>query len=198
MTDLNGDTPSPDLADLVRDLDDDDVGVRLGAVRRGLEVRPPGLVRAIRDRIATETDGAVRTAFVVALVRLGEDVLLREVARALRHKDPVVVAGAARVLGEVGDARAVPNLIEAFKTEDVVVGAVVARALGQLGDLVVVPWLLAALEQGFCPEACALALGSLGDARALPVLQALSTSTAADPRLRLAAAQAVHALQERG
>ena len=183
------------LADLVRDLDDADMGVRLAALRRGLELRPPGLVRAIRDRIVQESEGSVRTAFVVALVRLGEEVLLREVARALRHKDPVVVAGAARVLGEVGDARTVPNLIEAFKTEDVVVGAAVARALGQLGDKVVVPWLVAALEQGFCPEACAQALGVLDDPRALPALEELSTST--DPRLRLAAAQALHALQER-
>lgn len=185
------------LAELVCDLDNDDVGVRLAALRRGLELRPPGLVGALRTRIALESDGGLRTAFVVALVRLGEDVMLLEVARALRNSDPVVVAGAARVLGEVGDARAVPNLIEAFKTEDIVIGAAVARALGQLGDRAVVPWLIAALEQGFCVEACAHALGTLGDARALPVLQTLAMSSS-DPRWRLAGAQALHALQERG
>ena len=175
------------LAELVCDLDNDDVGVRLAALRRGLELRPPGLVGALRTR----------TAFVVALVRLGEDVMLLEVARALRNSDPVVVAGAARVLGEVGDARAVPNLIEAFKTADIVIGAAVARALGQLGDRAVVPWLIAALEQGFSVEACAHALGTVGDARALPVLQTLAMSSS-DPGWRLAGAQALHALQERG
>ncbi len=200
------------LVDLTRELDDDDVAVRLRALQRGVTARPPGLVKVLRERVARQKDPTVRTAFVTALVQLGEDALLHEVARALRHRDPVVVTGAARVLGNIGDRRAVPNLIEAFKTEDPGVGAAVARALGQLGDVVVVPWLIAALEQGFCVEACALALGTLGDARALAVLQALSSSfspgfasnttntanpTNTEARVRLAVAQALHALQER-
>lgn len=184
------------LSDLTRDLDDVDVDVRRRALVRGLELRPPGLVKVLRERAGRQTDPTLRTAFVTTLVQLGEDVLLREVARALRHKDPVVVVGAARVLAQIGDARAVPNLIEAFKTDDVVVGAAVARALGALGDPVVVPWLLAALEQGFCADVCAAALGVLGDGRARAALEA--AQQAADPRLRLAAAQALHALDERG
>jgi HEAT repeat protein len=185
------------LDDLARDLDDADVAVRLRALARGVAARTPGFVKAVRARAPLQQDPVVRTAFVTALVRLGEDALLKEVARALRHRDAVVVTGAARVLGAIGDARAVPNLIEAFKTEDVVVGAAVARALGQLGDVVVVPWLIAALEQGFCVEACAQALGALGDARATAALRALASSSS-EPRLKLAASQALHALQERG
>ncbi len=184
------------LADLVKDLDDADVNVRLRALSRGVAERPPGLVKAVRERVALQKDPAVRSAFVTALVRLGEDGLLREVARALRHRDPVVVKGAARVLGEIGDVRAVPNLIEAFKTEDEGIGAAVAKALGQLGDVVVVPWLIAALEQSFCGAACAAALGLLGDARALPAL-AKAQASSVEPSTKLAAAQALFALQER-
>lgn len=182
------------MASVMAGLDDTNVGVRLRALSLGVELRLPGLVKVLRERAPKQTNPVVRTAFVTALVRLGEDALLREVARALRHRDPVVVVGAARVLAQIGDARAVPNLIEAFKTEDVVVGSAVARALGVLGDVVVVPWLLAALEQGFCADACCTALGQLKDERARSGLEAAATSS--DPRVKLAAAQALHALDE--
>jgi HEAT repeat protein len=186
---------APDLATLVEQLDDVDVGVRLRALATGVRHRVPGLVRALRERAPQQRDPTVRTAFVTALVRLGDDALLVEVARALRHKEPTVVVGAARVLGQIGDRRAVPNLIEAFQTDDAVVGAAVARALGQLGDVAVVPWLIAALGQGFCVDACAQALGQLRDTRArAPLAAALATAT--DAKTRLLLAQAVHAVDE--
>ena len=188
-----GDAHDP-LAEVMAGLDDADVGVRVRAVAVGVERRVPGLVKVLRERAPLQTDPVVRTACVTALVRLGEDALLREVARALRHKDAAVVVGAARVLAQIGDARAVPNLIEAFKTEDVVVGSAVARALGALGDVVVVPWLLAALDQDFCVDACCSALGQLKDERARTALEAAATSSEA--RVKLAAAQALHALDE--
>jgi len=192
---------------LLRALDDDDDGDARRVVARSLAAgaedvarRPEGerqaFVATLRGRIAGERDAIVRTHLVVTLVRLGGDALLREIARALRSADPHVVAGAARVLGEVGDRRVVPNLVEAFRTEDVVVGAAIAGALGALGDPVVVPWLVAAAAQGFCVEACCRALGHLGDRRALPVLQERATDD--DERVRLAAREALFRFAEGG
>jgi HEAT repeat protein len=191
---------------LLRALDDDDGDARravarsLAAGAKDVACRPEGeqqaFVATLRGRIAGERDAVVRTHLVVTLVRLGGDALLREIARALRSADAHVVAGAARVLGEVGDRRVVPNLVDAFRTEDVVVGAAIAGALGALGDPVVVPWLVAAAAQGFCVEACCRALGHLGDRRALPILQARAGDD--DERVRLAAREALFRFAERG
>jgi HEAT repeat protein len=189
---------------LLRALDGDDDARRAaaraladGAV--ALRQRPgdelPALVGMLRRRIAGERTPDVRGHLVVALVHLGGDPLLREVARSLRSPDPGVIAGAARVLAAVGDRRVVPNLVEAFRTEDVVAGDAIARALGALGDPVVVPWLVAAAGQGFCVEACCRALGLLGDRRGFATLTEHASSP--DERIRLAAREGLFRFAER-
>ena len=172
---------------------DDDIAAAVAVV---VGARVPGAVGVLRDRLQGPLSATARTAVVVGIIRLGEDALLKEVARALLHEDVVVVVGAARILGLVGDARAVPNLVEALKTDDVVIGAAVIEALGAVGDAACVPWVLAALEHRFCAVACCRALGLLGDARALPPLRGLVDGD--DDALALQAAQALVRLQESG
>lgn len=157
--------------------------------------RPAGAVTALRAALARPLQPAARRAAVVGIIRLGEDALLREVAHALRHDDAAVVIGAARILGDVGDRRAVPNLVEALRTDDEAVGDAVLSALGRLGDPAALPWVVAAAEHGFCVESACHALGALGDDRGEPILRRLRD----DPRRRiaLAAARALAALQER-
>ncbi|MBM4280221.1 MAG: HEAT repeat domain-containing protein [Deltaproteobacteria bacterium] len=182
-------------ARVLRGLVADDAAARAAAARAIAAQRPDDVALALREALGRERDGDARTAMLVALVALGGDDMLRAVARTLRSLDPAVVAGAARVLGAVGDRRVVPNLVEAFRTEDAVVGAAVAAALGALGDPVVVPWLVAACEQGFCVEASCRALGTLGDRRALPALRRRVDED--DRRVRLAAREALQRFEER-
>lgn len=165
------------------------------AVARVVARRPAGAVTALRAALARPLEPAARRAAVVGIIRLGEDALLREVARALRHDDAAVVIGAARILGDVGDRRAVPNLVEALRTDDVAVGDAVIAALGRLGDPAALPWVVAAAEHGFCVEAACHALGALGDDRAEPVLRRLRAHD--NRRVALAAARGLAALQER-
>ncbi len=158
--------------------------------------RPIGAVRTLRRAMRRPLGPGARRAGVVAIVRLGDDALLKEVAQALRSDEALVVVGAARILGAVGDRRAVPNLIEALRTDDPTVGEAVIDALGALGDNVALPWVLAAVEHGFCVEAACRCLGALGDARALPALRRVHDGS--DRRLALAAAQALVRLEEQG
>ncbi len=181
---------------LLRELGDVDADVRRAAARGLGSDGHDDVAGALRAAIAQERDGTVRVVMVAALVRLGGDALLREVARSLKSADAAVVAGAVRVLAAVGDRRVVPNLVDAFRTDDVVIGAAVAAALGDLGDPVVVPWLAAAADQGFCVAASCRALGALGDPRALPALQKHVDDD--DARIRLAAREALHRFAERG
>lgn len=158
--------------------------------------RAPGAVSALRRALQRPLSSAARRAGVVAVIRLGEDALLVEVARALRHEDVAVVVGAARILGDVADRRAVPNLVEALRTDNERVGDAVLWALGRLGDAAALPWVAAAAEHGFCVEAACRTLGELDDARAVPVLRRLTERP--DRRVALAAAQALARLEERG
>ena len=173
-------------------VDDDDVLAAVAVVVAG---RVPGAVGALRRRLQRSIGPQARTAVVVGIIRLGGDALLKEVARALRHEDAVVVVGAARILGLVGDVRAVPNLVDALKTDDAVICAAVIDAMAQLGDAACVPWLVAALEHRFCVGACCRALAVLGDERAVEALRAALVDD--DEGCRFAAAQALVRLQER-
>ncbi len=176
------------------DAGDDDAFV--AACDDVVAARPAGAVRALRRALKRPLGPQARRAGVVAIMRLGDDALLREVAHALRSDDAVVVVGAARVLAAVGDRRAVPNLIEALRTDDPVVGDAIIDALGALGDPVALPWVLAAVEYGFCVESGCRCLGALGDAQALPVLRRLRDGH--HRRHALAAAQALVRLEEQG
>jgi HEAT repeat protein len=183
----------PRLVAIDEAVDDDAL---IDAVALAVAVRVPHTISTLRHRLKSPIGPAARTAVVVGIIRLGEDALLREVAQALHHDDVTVVVGAARILGAVGDVRAVPNLVEALKTDDAVVGAAVIEALGQLGDAACVPWLLAAVEHRFCAVAACAALGRLGDARSAEVLRRAVDDD--DRALALAAAQALVRLQEQG
>jgi HEAT repeat protein len=63
-------------------------------------------------------------------------------------KDPDTGTDAAEMLGEIGDASAVPALIETLKNEGTVRRCSAARALGKIGDQSAAPALIGALEDG--------------------------------------------------
>ncbi|UCH96466.1 MAG: HEAT repeat domain-containing protein [Candidatus Aminicenantes bacterium] len=79
---------------------------------------------------------------------------------------------AASALGELGDLRAVPELIKALRDEDAVVREHAATALGRLGDKQAVPALIKVLrdEDAVVREHAATALAKLGDKQAVPAL----------------------------
>ncbi len=186
-------TRDPRLVAIDDAVDDDAL---IDAVGFAVATRVPHTISALRQRLKSPIGPAARTALVVGIIRLGEDALLREVAQALHHDDVTVVVGAARILGAVGDVRAVPNLVEALKTDDVVVGAAVLEALGVLGDAACVPWVVAALEHRFCAVSACGALGKLSDGRGVEALRRAVDDD--DRTLALAAAQALVRLQEQG
>jgi beta-lactamase regulating signal transducer with metallopeptidase domain len=81
---------------------------------------------------------------------------------------------AASALGELGDRRAVPELIETLKDENALVREHAASALRDLGDRRAVPALIEALkdEDAVVREHVVSALGVLGDKRAVQPLTA--------------------------
>jgi len=104
-------------------------------------------------------------------------------------KDKQVQFGAARALGEIGDARTVKPLIAALEDEDKGVGMAAARALRQIGDARAVEPLIATLKDKDMCRAAARALGEIGDDRAVePLIVALKDEY---PYMGTAAARAL-------
>ncbi|MDW8071139.1 MAG: HEAT repeat domain-containing protein, partial [Anaerolineae bacterium] len=105
--------------------------------------------------------------------RLREEMRQR-LSRALRDENWRVRWAAAKALGKLGDAQAVPALLAALQDEDWRVRVAAAEALGKLGDAQAVPALIAALrdEDADMRRAAVEALGKLGDAQAVPALLA--------------------------
>ena len=117
----------------------------------------------VRDAVA-----AVKTD-VEMPVRIGRRAV-EPLIELLKNQDFDVRCNAAMALGDIGDARAVPALIEGLEDNPMVFSA-----LGKIGDARTVPLLLDGLRQGrfrkLVNEECVMeALGDIGDARAVPLL----------------------------
>lgn len=112
------------------------------------------------------------------------------VYRASEEDDPRVRRYLSMVLGNLGDRRATPLLIEALGEKDVETRLYAALALGRLGDPGAVPHLVrvAAADERDVRKAAVFALGELGDGRAVPVLSAALGDPIPDVRYNAAIA----------
>jgi hypothetical protein len=119
-------------------------------------------------------DPQTRDAAAGALVSMGAPAI-ESVCQALRSEDAAVRACAARILGQIGHANAVPPLCNALKDAERSVRAQAIEALARIGDPEAVPCLIEMLWYPG-PETlrAAAALGKIGDRRAiLPLWEAL-------------------------
>ena len=112
--------------------------------------------------------------------------LILELSTQIKKAPPEVRRLAVYALGEVGDASAVPALLEALKDSNEEVRRGAADALGEIGDASAAPALLEALKDSYDEEMlkhAAGALGKIGDASAVPgLLQALKYRDKWGPR----------------
>lgn len=114
------------------------------------------------------------------------------VYRASKDDDPRVRRYLSMVLGNLGDRRATPLLVEALGDKDVETQIYAILALGRLRDPAALPHLLKALEadERDVRKAAAYALGEMGDARAVPALATALSDQTADVRFNAAVAMA--------
>src|SRR2546428_2390629 len=126
------------------------------------------LCQALRDR-------QMRDAAAGALVSIGPPAI-ESVCQALSSEEAAVRACAARILGQIGHASAVPPLCGALRDAEWSVRAQAIEALARIGDPGAVPSLIRMLRYpgGETLGAVAAARGNTGDRRAiLPLWEAL-------------------------
>ena len=114
------------------------------------------------------------------------------VYRASKDDDPRVRRYLSMVLGNLGDRRATPLLVEALADQDVETRIYAILALGRLKDPAAVPHLMKQYEsdEQDLRKAAVYALGEIGDARAVPALAAALGDPAPDVRYNAAIAMA--------
>jgi HEAT repeat protein len=114
------------------------------------------------------------------------------VYRASKDDDPRVRRYLSMVLGNLGDRRATPLLVEALRDPDVETRMYAALALGRLRDPASVPPLVDVLakDERDVRKSAAFALGEIGDPRAADSLAAALTDQTADVRYNTAIALA--------
>lgn len=114
------------------------------------------------------------------------------VYRDAKDDDPRIRRYLSMVLGNLGDKRATPLLIEALGEKDVETRIYAALALGRLKDPAAVPPLLTAFssDERDVRKAAAYALGEIGDARGVPALATALHDPIADVRFNSAVALA--------
>jgi len=109
-----------------------------------------------------------------------------------REDDPRVRRYLAMVLGNLGDRRATPLLVEALGDQDPETRIYAVLALGRLRDPAAVPPVLSSFsrDERDVRKAAAYALGEIGDRRALPALAGALNDPTADVRYNAAIAMA--------
>jgi HEAT repeat protein len=109
-----------------------------------------------------------------------------------KNDDPRIRQYLSMVLGNLGDKRATPLLMDALKDRAPETRIYAALALGRLGDPAAVPALIEAFstDERDVRKAAAYALGELRDPRALPALASALSDPVADVRYNAAIALA--------
>lgn len=93
---------------------------RLLYVRVLGQIDSPRAVPPLVDRILMDVSDVVRRAALAALTPSRHPLAFPILVNALKHKENAIVCNAAEALGEIGDERAVPALIDALVTRHMV------------------------------------------------------------------------------
>lgn len=180
---LIGDTRVTDV--VIELLEDDDPDIRVAAVR-ALGNLGEGYALNYLKSLLNDPHFEVRAALFRTLTKLGNVEAIDILVKALNDEDPDVLQSAVQSLSDMG-AQAVAPLIAALGSED---QSGVAQALGHLGMFAYEPLLTAIEDEDASIRAgAAQALGWIGDAGALDVLQIVIKD--ADAEVRASAAWAI-------
>lgn len=129
----------------------------------------------------SKDDGERETA-VAELVRIGRPAVPAVIVALETQEVYLGREGAAKVLGQIRDPRAIRPLVAALRDQYAFVRQQASLALAAIGDPTAVDEILGALDRGGDDflEAAAATLGLLRDAKALPALEKLSKHPKAD------------------
>jgi HEAT repeat protein len=163
------------IAPLVARLGDADELVRAHAAEALGAFADPNVIDALGVALLQDRSSEVRFRAAMALEAIHDRRALDLLTAALRDRDPLVRGTAALMIGRFGEAHTTDSLIARLADPDATVRHDVAEALGYMkaAAITAVEALIGALDDDDVEVrgAAAIALGGIGDARALPRLE---------------------------
>ncbi len=161
----------------------------LGRSEYSLEILEP-LIEGIQN-----SDKDMRILSANTLGRMKAREVVPMLVTALDDDNPNVVYNLVECLGDIGDPRAVPALMDLLTEHtDEWVHVATLEALGKIGDQRVVDLLLSLVSEELVVDPLISALGVLGDSRAIPTL--VSYLKDKDPDIRELSVQALVSIWE--
>lgn len=209
----------PAVRPLIAALEDENLGVRLSAVRTlgkiGDRRAVPALIKAlevgyVREsaidalgeigdpravgpliKLLSERSFSTRESAKGALGKIGQPAIQVFINNVSTNKDPRAREYAAGILGEIGGSAAVQPLVKALSDEDSRVRTSAAKTLGQIGDPNATKALSDALEDESrdVRKSAAEALGKIGDPQAVQPL--IKAASDGNDNVRISAAIAL-------
>jgi len=172
---------------LEKALQDSDPAVAASAATGLGKARAKAAVRSLLLALLHKSP-KLRSASAEALGRIGDVRSVTPLLRVLGADEATEVREqAAKALGLLKDARAVPALVKTLEAPEASLRVFAIDALGELGETSVVEGLSQMLTTDRNPgvrQSLVVALGKLGDARALPALEAMMKDNQTDEKLR--------------
>lgn len=154
-------------------LSDPHRGVRFAAAMALGQIRDYDALPLLQAQLA-DASPTVRAAAIFALHRLGQPGHVAELARLLLYcPDTEVRRNVALIIGELGDAGAMPVLKRAMQDKDIAVKWHIQEAMARLGDAEAAERLVLFAHSGYGDERLIgiLALGRTNNRQAAPSLQ---------------------------
>ncbi|MBN1169968.1 HEAT repeat domain-containing protein [Candidatus Micrarchaeota archaeon] len=149
---------------LIEALNDNNAEAKVNAIRDLERIGAPAVPQLIQAWKTSKIP--VQKSITEAIVKIGK-IAVPELIEALKDAD--IRKHTAEALGEIGDKRAVPQLMQEIHGNPSEVQKAVIEALGKIGDPQVVPVLIEEYKSGNARLEIVNALGRMGDKRATPV-----------------------------
>jgi len=166
---------------------DSDWRVRKTAVEAIVAIGGASIVDRLIRALSAQDNAGMRNSAIEALIQIG-GLAVDALLPVLGSSDPDVRKFVVDILGDIGDTRAVPELIKRLDDVDGNIRVASAEALGKIRDPRAVDALVACLsrsDQSWLDYAAAEALGEIGEGRALgPLLAMLSRNSLREPIIK--------------
>ncbi len=119
---------------LLRNIRDPNEEVRNVSVYALGEIGDSSAIQPLRERLPAARSGRLLNNIAFALYKLNDPRVLSSLGDLLNHRQAVIRLNAAFVLGDTGEKKAVPMLLNALADDSDAVKASTIAALGRLGD----------------------------------------------------------------
>ncbi len=158
---------------LIAALEDENIYVQAKAIKSLGQIKDPRAIEPLIGKLR-KGKGIIAKTTIEALVKIGEPAV-PPLINALKSESNSLKTGVAKILGQIGDPRAVEGLIGILEDEKNQVRIAAINALGEIGQPSAIESLMGRFtdQDGYARECAAEAIAKIGEPALEPLINAL-------------------------